>query len=169
MKHSVLTMARPAKVGRHREVSTVATFQYEAMNSAGQEVKADIEANSADEAIAKIRTQGYFPTKVKEKVAKKSKAAAAAGGNARAALVATLFLRVGSRFEAAADNGISHFLEHMVFRGTRSLDTAHALASDREKAMEVGCDGYLAKPCEPRAVVAEVQRFLGKDAAQNAG
>ena len=37
--------------------------------------------------------------------------------------------------------------------------TAHALASDREKAMEVGCDGYLAKPCEPRAVVAEVQRF----------
>ena len=41
--------------------------------------------------------------------------------------------------------------------------TAHALASDREKAMEVGCDGYLAKPCEPRAVVAEVQRFLGRD------
>jgi len=40
--------------------------------------------------------------------------------------------------------------------------TAHALASDREKAMEVGCDGYLAKPCEPRAVVAEVERFLGK-------
>ena len=39
--------------------------------------------------------------------------------------------------------------------------TAHALGSDREKAMEVGCDGYLAKPCEPRAVVAEVQRFLG--------
>ena len=41
--------------------------------------------------------------------------------------------------------------------------TAHAFASDREKAMEVGCDGYLAKPCEPRAVVAEVQRFLGKN------
>ena len=61
-------------------------------------------------------------------------------------------------------------------KGNRSLPfipiialTAHALASDREKAMEVGCDGYLAKPCEPRAVVDEVQRFLGKDAAQNAG
>ena len=40
--------------------------------------------------------------------------------------------------------------------------TAHALASDREKALEVGCDGYLAKPCEPRAVVAEVQRFIGR-------
>jgi CheY-like chemotaxis protein len=47
--------------------------------------------------------------------------------------------------------------------------TAHALASDREKAMEVGCDGYLAKPCEPRAVVAEVQRFLGKPETAPAG
>ena len=46
--------------------------------------------------------------------------------------------------------------------------TAHALASDREKAMEVGCDGYLAKPCEPRAVVAEVQRFLGKSDGRTA-
>ena len=39
--------------------------------------------------------------------------------------------------------------------------TAHALATDRAKAQEVGCDGYLAKPCEPRRVVAEVERFLG--------
>jgi len=39
--------------------------------------------------------------------------------------------------------------------------TAHALATDRAKANEVGCDGYLAKPCEPRRVVAEVERFIG--------
>lgn len=39
--------------------------------------------------------------------------------------------------------------------------TAHALAADRQKASEVGCDGYLAKPCEPRKVVAEVERFIG--------
>ena len=38
--------------------------------------------------------------------------------------------------------------------------TAHALATDREKARAVGCDGYLAKPIEPRRVVEEVQRFL---------
>ena len=57
------------------------TFQYEAMNAAGQEVKAEIDAGTADEAIAKIRTQGYFPTKVKEKAAKKKggKEAAATG------------------------------------------------------------------------------------------
>ncbi len=39
--------------------------------------------------------------------------------------------------------------------------TAHALATDRAKAEEAGCDGYLAKPCEPRRVVAEVEKFLG--------
>ncbi len=39
--------------------------------------------------------------------------------------------------------------------------TAHALDEDREKAMSVGCDGYLAKPVEPRRVVEEVQRYLG--------
>lgn len=58
------------------------TFQYEAMNAAGQEVKAEIEAGNSDEAITKIRSQGYFPTKVKEKAAKKQKSAAAATGTA---------------------------------------------------------------------------------------
>jgi predicted Zn-dependent peptidase len=47
--------------------------------------------------------------------------------------VASLYLRVGSRFETAEDNGVSHFLEHMLFRGTRSLGSAHeqALAFER--------------------------------------
>jgi CheY-like chemotaxis protein len=40
--------------------------------------------------------------------------------------------------------------------------TAHALSADRAKAEEVGCDGYLAKPCEPRRVVQEVKRFIGE-------
>ncbi len=47
--------------------------------------------------------------------------------------VAALFLRVGSRFETRETNGVSHFLEHMVFRGTKNLPTAHtqALAFER--------------------------------------
>jgi predicted Zn-dependent peptidase len=36
-----------------------------------------------------------------------------------------LYVRVGSRFEAPATNGLSHFLEHMLYRGTPSLRTAH--------------------------------------------
>ncbi len=39
--------------------------------------------------------------------------------------------------------------------------TAHALEEDRERAIAAGCDGYLAKPVEPRRVVEEVQRFVG--------
>jgi CheY-like chemotaxis protein len=43
--------------------------------------------------------------------------------------------------------------------------TAHAMAADRAKAAEVGCDGYLAKPVEPRRVIEEVQKFVGEAAA----
>jgi CheY-like chemotaxis protein len=39
--------------------------------------------------------------------------------------------------------------------------TAHALEEDRLKAMRAGCDGYLAKPVEPRRVVEEVEKFIG--------
>lgn len=39
--------------------------------------------------------------------------------------------------------------------------TAHALQDDREKALKLGFTSYLAKPVEPRAVVAEVQRWIG--------
>lgn len=53
-------------------------FQYEAMNAAGQEVKDEIDAPSSEEAIAKIRSLGYFPTKVRQKGGQK-KAAAATG------------------------------------------------------------------------------------------
>lgn len=38
--------------------------------------------------------------------------------------------------------------------------TAHAMPGDRERARLEGFDGYLAKPCEPRAVLAEVKRLL---------
>lgn len=38
--------------------------------------------------------------------------------------------------------------------------TAHALQEDRERAAAAGCDGYLAKPVEPRRVLEEVRRFL---------
>jgi CheY-like chemotaxis protein len=41
--------------------------------------------------------------------------------------------------------------------------TAHALADDRVRASEVGFTAYLAKPIEPRAVVAEVRRWLGHE------
>jgi two-component system, cell cycle response regulator DivK len=39
--------------------------------------------------------------------------------------------------------------------------TAHALHSDRLRAAEVGCDGYIAKPVLPRVVLSEVRQRLG--------
>ena len=54
-------------------------FQYEALDSKGQEVKGEIEALSGDEALSKVRNMGYFPTKsprARGGVAGKKKAAA---------------------------------------------------------------------------------------------
>ena len=41
--------------------------------------------------------------------------------------VCALFVKVGSRFELAGDNGLSHFVEHMLFRGTERYPTSLAL------------------------------------------
>ncbi len=61
------------------------TFQYEAMNQAGQEVKDEIEAQSTEDALSKIRGLGYYPTKLRQKGGKRAaKAAAAAAGGAGA-------------------------------------------------------------------------------------
>ncbi len=65
----------------------MAVFSYQALNSSGQEVKDEVEAPSKEEAVAKVRSLGYFPTKVIEKAGKKRLAAKreAAGGKKRKA------------------------------------------------------------------------------------
>ena len=40
--------------------------------------------------------------------------------------------------------------------------TAHALPEDRRRSEDAGCDGHLAKPIEPVAVLAEVRRWLAR-------
>ena len=39
--------------------------------------------------------------------------------------------------------------------------TAHAMADDRDRAGEIGFDGDLAKPIEPKRVIEEIRRLLG--------
>jgi predicted Zn-dependent peptidase len=55
--------------------------------------------------------------------------------------VVTMLFRVGSRYEARHDNGISHFLEHMLYRGSPSYKTAHEQALAFE---ELGASLYAA-------------------------
>ena len=51
------------------------TFQYEAMDNTGLEVKEVIDAPSEAEAQQLIREKGFFVTKIQEKVQKRKKAA----------------------------------------------------------------------------------------------
>ncbi|HOG12359.1 MAG TPA: response regulator, partial [Smithellaceae bacterium] len=38
--------------------------------------------------------------------------------------------------------------------------TSHAMVGDRDKAMEVGCNGYIEKPINPDTFMSEVERHL---------
>lgn len=57
----------------------MSTFMYEALNSAGKPQKGVVEANSTEEAIQRIKQQGYYPTSVREQ-AKKADGPAAGEG-----------------------------------------------------------------------------------------
>ena len=49
---------------------------------------------------------------------------------------------------------------------TRSIPvlalTAHAISSDRDKALQAGCDDYDTKPIELQRVLAKIQTLLGE-------
>lgn len=39
--------------------------------------------------------------------------------------------------------------------------TSYALSGDDEKAIEAGCDAYVAKPYSPRQLLSKIRQFLG--------
>jgi len=80
------------------EVARMALFQCEAMNAAGQIVTETVEAGTREDAIAKIRTKGFFPTKVKEARLKKRWPGGWAKGEKRGGTAKTIaFGRVSTR------------------------------------------------------------------------
>ncbi len=68
---------------------------------------------------------------------------------------------VGSRYESRRENGIAHFLEHMMFKGTTKRPTAHDISAEldgigAEYNAFTGkeCTGYYAKVAATHAAVA---------------
>lgn len=39
--------------------------------------------------------------------------------------------------------------------------TSYALSGDKQKALEAGCDDYVAKPYSPRELLAKIKQYLG--------
>ena len=67
------------------------TFQYEALNQAGQPQKGVVEAVNNEDAISRIKAQGFFPTNVREKkVRKKSGGPSSATGKKKKASEITI-------------------------------------------------------------------------------
>ena len=58
------------------------TFVYEALNAAGKPQKGTVDAVTTEEAIQRIKAQGYYPTSVREQQVKKTDIAADAAGDA---------------------------------------------------------------------------------------
>jgi len=83
------------------------------------------------------------------------------------AVSVTMFARVGSRWETARDNGLSHFLEHMLFRGTESLPGAYPLHRELEGLgatlyAETGRDYSLYQITLPPDSLAEGLKLFGE-------
>jgi type IV pilus assembly protein PilC len=86
----------------------MAVFQYEALNASGQEIRDSLEAPSKEDAVAKVRGLGYFPTKVVEKSDKKR----------------TIARQVsGTRKKKAAGTGLGHVPIKQLTAFTRQLST----------------------------------------------
>ena len=59
------------------------TFVYEALNASGKPQKGTIEATTSDEAISRIKSQGFYPTQVREQRVAKSAIAQGPAGKTR--------------------------------------------------------------------------------------
>lgn len=66
----------------------MASFTFEAVDGKGNKVKKDVDASDRDDAMAKIKGMGLFPTKVKEKEAAAAGPAATAPGKKRGKVLA---------------------------------------------------------------------------------
>ena len=58
----------------------------------------------------------------------------------------------------------STFLTHVGYRVIEATAAEPGIAADQTRAVEAGCDGYIAKPADPRTVLEELRRRVGEGA-----
>jgi predicted Zn-dependent peptidase len=83
--------------------------------------------SSAGQGSASASHGGAEPVRVEMKLPNGLRVSAVRMPHVRRSVI-DIHTRIGSRFESSTDNGISHFLEHMLHRGTARYPSAHAQA-----------------------------------------
>ena len=68
---------------------------------------------------------------------------------------------MGIQMPLMGGNEATALLREQEYTGTIVALTAHAMASDREKALEAGCDAYETKPVELPSLLAAIEKLLG--------
>jgi len=87
-------------------------YQYQAMNAAGQELKEQVEAANADEAVAKIRAKGLFLLKIRE-TSKGGKAKKSKGAEPAQAAAAAKRKVPGSQFGTVSVKQVTQFTRQL--------------------------------------------------------
>jgi len=111
------------------------TFSYEAMNSVGQPVKGTVEAASSEEAIAKVRAQGNFPTKIKETASRGGGRTATAKARAGASAAAPAKRRSAGRVPAKLLTQFTRQLATLVDAGLPILRSLRILEQQQKPGM----------------------------------
>ncbi|MFW6066546.1 MAG: type II secretion system F family protein [Planctomycetota bacterium] len=97
-------------------------YTYEAMNSVGQPVRGEVNAESSEEAIAKVRAQGNFPTKIKEK-ARKKQAQSGGGGGTGGSVQAAAAAAAAAPAAGARRKSVGSVSKKLLTQFTRQLST----------------------------------------------
>ena len=87
-------------------------YQYQAMNAAGQELKEQVEAANADEAVAKIRAKGLFLLKIRE-TSKAGKAKKSKGAGPAQAAAPTKRKSAGAQFGTVSVKQVTQFTRQL--------------------------------------------------------
>ncbi|MHC4119796.1 MAG: type II secretion system F family protein [Planctomycetota bacterium] len=126
----------------------MAVFQYSALDAQGVEIKDEIEALSQKEAITKIRSLGYFPTKVNARGASKK-------GGARAAMAPKKRRGAGGKVKVKAVTQFARQLSTLQDAGLPILRSLRILEEQQKSGTFKKVIGYVGDDIEGGSTLSE--------------